>query len=78
MSKTNGRRIRPNQIASELEKAMAQKAAESIRNKVSHVRCRAHGQPARVLVRGRSLKDMAFDVSGCCDELIEEVKRKLR
>src|SRR5690606_9927794 len=26
----------------------------------------------------RSLKDMTFDVSGCCDELIEEVKRRLR
>lgn len=77
--KLNGRSVRPNQLGRELEKAMAKDFEDSVKKTVSRVRCRTHGQCARVTVkRGGSLKGMSFEVSGCCDELTDEVRRRLR
>jgi len=75
----NGRSIRPDQIAKEMEKAIVQKANDSIKKKVESVRCPEHGQYARVTVGGgQSLKGLKLSVSGCCEALVEEVKRRFR
>lgn len=76
--KFNGRSIRPNQLAREMEKAMLENVQDSVKKTVSRIRCRTHGRYARVSFSGRSASNMNFDVSGCCDELIEEVRRQLR
>ena len=64
--------------ADDLEKAVMQAAAEEITKRVRNVRCPEHGEYARIVARGRSTKDIKFDVSGCCEKLIEEVQRKLK
>jgi hypothetical protein len=63
--------------AKDLEKAIMQTAAESITEKVRSIRCPEHGQHAKIVARGRSSKNLTFDVSGCCEKLISEVQAKL-
>jgi hypothetical protein len=75
--KFNGRSIRPDQLAREMEKAMLKKVEDSVKKTVSRIRCRTHGQHARVSVRRATGSKMNFDVSGCCDELIDEVRKQL-
>ena len=70
----NGRRVRPNQIGNELEKAMMKTIAKNISNQTRNAVCPVHGQRPRVICKGRSLKNLAFDVHGCCNELTEMVK----
>lgn len=76
--KMNGRNIRPDQLAKELQKAAIQKGSDAIKRKVESVRCRKHRQLAKVVQRRLSPSGMNFDVSGCCEELVDEVRRRLR
>lgn len=76
--KINGRTVRPNQITNELEKAMLQEISNSIKKAVSSVRCPTHGEAAQILGTGRTIDKLKFEVTGCCDELISEVRRRLQ
>lgn len=73
-----GRKIDPKNIASVLEAAVLKQVESSIRSSVGSIRCREHGQQPRILVKGRGLKDLSFDVSGCCESLINDVKSKFK
>ena len=79
--KVNGRSVRPGQLGRELKNAMTKQLEDSVKKTVSQtvsqVRCRTHGQLARVTFHGRALSDMKFDVSGCCDDLVQEVRQRL-
>ena len=73
----NGRPVRSGALGRELEKAMVKEVEDSVKKTVSQVHCRTHGQVARVTVRGRTLRNMEFDISGCCDDLVNEVRQRL-
>ena len=63
--------------AKDIEKALMQAAAESITNKVRSIRCPEHGKYAKIIATGRTPKNLKFNVSGCCQKLIDEVTAKL-
>jgi len=73
----NGRKVSPRNVGDALESAMLQSIQDSISKTVGSVRCPEHGQKPKIKVKGRNLDSLKFEVSGCCDSLIEEVKRKL-
>lgn len=75
--KLNGRSVRPNDIASQLEKAMFMQVHDRITQKLRTVRDPKTGAVPTVRVVGRSLDNLSFEVSGS-PALIEEVKRRLR
>ena len=74
----NGRKTDPRNIANVLEAAALKQVELSIRNSVGSLLCREHGQAPRILVKGNGLKNLSFEVSGCCESLIGEVKSKFR
>lgn len=74
----NGRKVSPRNVGNTLESAMLQTVQDSIAKAVRSARCPEHGQKPRISVKGRNLDSLKFEVSGCCDSLIEEVKRKLK
>lgn len=43
--------------------------AAAVQEKIGNTRCAAHGESPRVNVVGTSLKDLKFEVSGCCEGL---------
>jgi hypothetical protein len=61
-----------------LESAMIQSVQDSISKAFGSARCPDHGQKPKIKVKGHNLDSLKFEVSGCCDSLIEEVKRKLK
>lgn len=73
----NGRRVDPRNIGNILEAAVLKAAASEIQKKVGSCRCPEHGKAPEMVGKGRNLDKLNFEVSGCCDKLIEEVKRKL-
>lgn len=75
--KLNGRTVRPNDIANQLEKAMLKQVQDGIAQKLRNVRDPETGAAPSVKVVGRSLDDLSFEVAGS-PALIEEVKRRLR
>lgn len=75
--KLNGRKIRPNDIANQLERAMISQIEEMVRGKLRDVRDPETGAAPTITVVGRSLDNLSFEVSGS-PALIEEVKRRLQ
>lgn len=75
--KINGRKVRPDQMEKELEKAMFADIKKEMADKVRRIRCPKHGQAARVTPRGHSIKQLSWSVEGCCDELIDRVKKAI-
>lgn len=75
--KLNGRTVRPNDIANQLEKAMLKQVQDGIVKKLRDLRDPETGAAPTVKVVGRSLDNLSFEVVGS-SALIEEVKRRLR
>lgn len=75
--KLNGRLVRPNDIANQLERAMLKQVQDGITKKLRSVRDPETGAAPTVKVIGRSLDNLSFEVAGS-PTLIEEVKRRLR
>jgi hypothetical protein len=74
--KLNGRKVRPNDIANELERATLKQVQDNIAQKLRGIRDPETGEAPKVTVKGRGLNDLSFEVSGS-EALIAEVKRRL-
>jgi hypothetical protein len=74
----NGRKVSPNQIGSILERAAMQRVQGLIEKSVGSVRCKVHGNAPSITVKGRSIDQLNFSVSGCCEDLIKQVHEKLK
>ena len=75
--KLNGRNVRPNDIANQLEKAMLKQVQDNVTQKLRGIRDPETGASPTVRAVGRSLDNLSFVVAGS-PALIEEVKRRLR
>lgn len=73
----NGRKVNPNRIADEFEKAIYRQIRDELVRKVGSICDPKTGERPKLKVTGRSLKDLSIEVSGS-EKLIEEVKRRLR
>lgn len=74
----NGKKVSPRNVGNALESALLQSVQESITKSVGSARCPVHGQRPKIKVKGRNLDSLSFEVSGCCEQLIETVKKKLK
>jgi len=75
--KINGRKVQPNQVGGFLTNAVLANVTEQIKKNVGSVRCPDHGKSAKIICKGKSLDNLSFEISGCCETLINTVKRKL-
>lgn len=73
----NGRKVRPNQMRNALEKAILQDISSSISQSLRSVRCTVHGERPKVRCKGRKLDKLTFEISGCCENLVERATKKL-
>lgn len=73
----NARKVSPNNIGNSLESAMLNSVKDSISKSVGSIRCAEHGERPKIKAKGRSLDSMSLEVTGCCDALIDQVKKKL-
>jgi hypothetical protein len=69
--------IDTNGLKSAIEKAAIKAASEHVKKAVGTLRCSEHDKSPTVKIKGSSLKKLSFEVSGCCDDLIAKVKKKL-
>lgn len=72
-----GRRVDPRNMRDALEAAMLSAVQEGLRRKVGSCRCPEHGQAPQPLGKGRSIDELRFEVTGCCEKVIHEVEKKL-
>lgn len=73
-----GRSVNPKNMKGAIEGAILQGVQDSIKKSVGSARCPEHGSSPKVVVKGRNLDNLSFEVSGCCESLIDNVKKKLK
>lgn len=74
--KLDGRTIRPNQLASEWERAIMKQVHENIDKMLHGIRDPETGMTPKITLKGRSLDKLSIEVSGS-EALIKEVNRRL-
>lgn len=74
----NGKKMDPNNFGDALEQAVLESAKQKIMKQVGSVRCPKHGQQAKIVFTGLTSQNMTFDISGCCQELVEQIKTKFK
>ena len=74
----NGKRVSPRNVGNALESATLQSVQDSVSKAIGSTRCLEHRHKPKIKVKGRNLASPNFEVSGCCDTLIDQVKRKLK
>jgi len=73
----NGRKVSPNNMGNALESAMLNSVKDTIGKSVESIRCLEHGERPKIKAKGRSIDSLSLEVTGCCDVLIEQVKKKI-
>jgi hypothetical protein len=73
-----GRKVSGNRFADEIEKAMFQQVKDSVSKALSGVRCPEHGKYPSVVVKGSTLNNLHFEISGCCEDLIKRATAQLK
>lgn len=65
-------------INNAIEKAALSSVVDNVKRTVGSVRCQEHGKRPKVKIKGNSLSKLSFEVDGCCEGVIEQVKKKLK
>ncbi len=73
----NGRKVSPNRIGDALEAAVLKELQTTIKKSVGSVKCPKHNSNPKIVVKGRTMDNLNFEISGCCDDLVKEVRQKL-
>jgi hypothetical protein len=74
----NGRKVNPNSVADAFERAVLEGVTASIKDSVGSLRCSMHGSSPRITCKGRNLNELSFEVSGCCEQLMDAVRTRLQ
>ena len=73
----NGKKVNPNSFGNAIEQAMLSEITNSVNKSLYSVSCPTHHQKPKVLIKGKNLNNLSFEISGCCDELIQKSVAKL-
>ncbi len=74
----NGRKVNPNNMKGELEKAIFKDIAKKVKRNLQSVRCKEHEKAPGVKVKGHSINNLNLEISGCCQSLINKATAKLK
>ena len=73
----NGDNMEPDDMKDVLDILFLKYVRKRINESVASICCKIHGKQPSVLVKGQSLDDLSYVVSGCCEEFINKVKKKI-
>ena len=73
--KVIGKEVHPSQLGSKLKEAAVGAVKDSLLAKIEAVHCTVHDQNAKAVLKATTEGKLNYEIQGCCNELIEEVKR---
>jgi hypothetical protein len=73
----NGRRVNPNQMGNALEQALLSSIKDEVTRKVRSICDPVTGERPKIKVKGRSLDNLSFEISGS-EDLVAHVRKALR
>ena len=73
-----GEKVQPENMKDVLDILYLKHIRKKITSSIASIRCSEHGRQASVLVKGENLDNLDYEVSGCCEDLIKKVKKKIK
>jgi len=73
----NGKNMQPDDMTDVLDILFLKHIRRKINDSVASICCNKHGKQPSILIKGQSLDDLSYVVSGCCEEFINKVKKKI-
>ena len=74
----NGRAVEPEEMKDVLDVMFLEHLHHEICNHLEPLLCKKHGLKPKVRVRGPSLDDLDYEITGCCDDIINEARKKIK
>lgn len=72
----NGKRVKPGSLKNELERMMLQQIINMVKKELKDIICSEHGERPQVTLKGKKLDNLSFEVTGCCQDLIDQASDK--
>jgi hypothetical protein len=69
-----GKEVHPSRLGNKFRKAAAGPGTLA---KIEAVHCTVHDQNAKAVLNSTAKGEFSYEIQGCCNELIEAVKRQL-
>ena len=73
-----GEKVEPDNMKDVLDILFLKHIRKKINNSIDSISCNEHGKQASILVRGKNIDNLDYEVSGCCDDFIKKVKKKIK
>ena len=73
-----GEKIQPESMTDVLDILFLKHVREKIQASVASICCKKHDKQPSILVKGPNLDNLNYEVSGCCEDFINQVKKKLK
>lgn len=67
-----GEFVEPDNMKDVLDITFMKHIRESIEKSLAGIRCPMHDLPPAIIVKGKNLDDLHYEISGCCKELIKK------
>ncbi len=64
-------------LRTKVERTVMSQIENVVVQAVGNTRCRVHDEEGEVLLSGKGLDKLEFQVSGCCDDLIAKIEAKI-
>jgi len=74
----DGKTVEPESMKDVLDITFMKHIRESIENSIAAIRCPKHGGKPSIIVKGKDLDTLRYEVSGCCKDFINEVYNQLK
>jgi len=73
-----GKEVEPEGMKDVLDIIFLEYLRGEVRDCLGSVQCKKHDCKPKVKIKGQSLDNLTYEVSGCCPEFIEEVEGKIK
>ena len=73
-----GKEVEPEGMKDVLDVIFLEHLRGEVRDCLASVQCKKHDGRPKVKIKGQSLDNLTYEVSGCCPEFIEEVEEKIK
>jgi hypothetical protein len=73
-----GEAVEPHDMKDALDVMFLEHLINEISNRLGSLLCKKHGLEPKIKVKGQSLDTLNYEITGCCNDIINEARKKLK
>lgn len=73
----NGKTVKPESMSDALDILFLKYVTEKIEDTCSSISCMEHDGEPSIIVKGKNIDTLEYEVYGCCKDFVNKVKKRL-